>query len=666
MYDLNKPNRLINEASPYLLQHAYNPVNWYPWGDEAWQRARAENKPVIISIGYSACHWCHVMEHESFEDIDVAAVMNDFFISIKVDREERPDVDNVYMEAVQLMTGRGGWPLNCIVMPDGRPIYGGTYFPRNAWLNVLSQINNIFTNENDKVESYAKNLMEGLLESEKIKFQVSINEELNIDISKIVSSLKLQFDFENGGNNRAPKFPMPTFWQFLLNQAVVSNSDELKNHVKLTLDKMAQGGIYDQLGGGFARYSVDEKWKVPHFEKMLYDNGQLISLYAQAFSVFNENDFANVVIETIAFCDSELLNKNHVYNSAIDADSEGVEGKFYVWKKDELRTLLTQIEYDFVCDYWNVNEFGYWEHDNFIFIRSLSDREYVKKNKIEEMDFLALKEKIKQKLWIARSLRVRPGVDDKCLLGWNAILLKGICEAAKYVDCKFSLKAQSLYESIKTNFYIDGKWYRSIAKNSIGVISFAEDLSLLCEAILSLYEVDFNKSRIFDAIEIIELLINDYYNPETGFFYYCSKSSEKLIINRTEIFDNVIASPNSILCECIYRLGVLTNNSNYTFISLRMLKLACGFFENAPGSMGNWLNVFKTIVQTDRQIIAIGPNFLNAISLIRKKYIANTIFCAAKIESDLPMLEGKLISGKTMIYDCQNKTCNLPIEFLEQ
>ncbi|NNC84490.1 MAG: thioredoxin domain-containing protein, partial [Bacteroidia bacterium] len=354
-------NALVNETSPYLLQHAHNPVNWYPWGDEALQKAKDENKLLLISVGYSACHWCHVMERESFEDSLVASIMNDNFINIKVDREERPDIDQIYMTAVQLMTGSGGWPLNCIALPDGRPVFGGTYFPKEKWTEALENISQIYDEDPEKVMEYATKLTGGVKQAELIPLNTS-NDAFDIaDLDNMYDNWSKKFDYNNGGPNRAPKFPIPNNYQYLLRYNYFKQDTKLTEYLETTLDKIAMGGIYDHLGGGFARYSTDIIWKVPHFEKMLYDNAQLVSLYSEAYQVYPKQMYKDAVYETCAFVKREMMDKTGAFYSAYDADSEGVEGKFYVWKEEELKNLLGE-GFDLFAEYYNVNSYGFWEH----------------------------------------------------------------------------------------------------------------------------------------------------------------------------------------------------------------------------------------------------------------------------------------------------------------
>ncbi|NNE55492.1 MAG: thioredoxin domain-containing protein, partial [Flavobacteriales bacterium] len=397
-------NALIHESSPYLLQHAHNPVDWHPWGDEAFEKAKAQNKLVLVSVGYSACHWCHVMEHETFEDSAAAAIMNENFINIKVDREERPDVDQVYMTAVQLMTRRGGWPLNCFTLPDGRPIYGGTYFPKDQWINILEDLVEKQKSDPKMLEDYAERLTEGIQMSELV---VRSDQEVEFQtdtIHALVNHWKNYWDIKKGGPNRAPKFPLPNNFEFLLQYGYQLADEPTQEYVATTLTEMARGGIYDQIGGGFARYSVDAEWKVPHFEKMLYDNAQLVSLYSQAFQADPSEEYARVVKQTIVFLEREMKAPSGIFYSALDADSEGEEGKFYVWSQEELQTLLEQ-DWEWVKDYYNVNSNGKWE-GHYILLRADDDQKFAEKQGLTLAEFYGRVDQVNEKLLAARAGRI--------------------------------------------------------------------------------------------------------------------------------------------------------------------------------------------------------------------------------------------------------------------
>ena len=426
-------NQLIHETSPYLLQHAHNPVNWYPWGKEALDKAQKENKLIIVSIGYAACHWCHVMEHESFENEEVAKYMNDNFVAIKVDREERPDIDQVYMNAVQLLTGSGGWPLNCIALPDGRPIYGGTYFPKIQWINMLTQVSDFVKQNPDKAEQQAKSLTQGVQSSEMIYLNTEEAKFTTDDLNSIFTTWKSNIDFKNGGYNRAPKFPLPAGYQFLLHYNYITEDADALKAVTTTLNKMADGGIYDQIGGGFSRYSTDAYWKVPHFEKMLYDNAQLVSLYSSAYQKTKDPKYKIIVTETLDFIQRELTSKEGGFYSSLDADSEGEEGKFYVWTKSELQKALGN-KADLIIDYYNVTEKGNWENSQNILFKSATDKKIADKYNITERELTKRVLEAKKILLKERKKRIRPGLDDKILTSWNALMLKAYIDAYRVFD----------------------------------------------------------------------------------------------------------------------------------------------------------------------------------------------------------------------------------------
>ena len=421
-------NDLIHETSPYLLQHAHNPVNWMPWGDKALKKAEAGNKLMLVSVGYAACHWCHVMEHESFEDSTVAAMMNEHFVCIKVDREERPDVDQIYMDAVQLMTGSGGWPLNCVTLPDGRPIWGGTYFPKENWVNILQQLADLWQNKPEEAYGYAERLTHAVKQMDAIVPVENPQPFVWTDIDSVLDPWKPSFDMVEGGRNRAPKFPLPNNWLFLMRAEHFRPDPAIAEAVDLTLKKIAWGGIYDHLGGGFARYSVDKYWKVPHFEKMTYDNGQLVSLYAEAFQRKADPLYKRVVYETIEYTDREMTSPEGGFYSSLDADSEGEEGKFYVWTKKEISDVLGD-DAGWFCEYYQVTERGNWEHGNNVLIMGKSPVEFATEKGMSEDELLQKLEVAKAKLFETRSKRIRPGLDDKILTSWNALMLKGYVDA---------------------------------------------------------------------------------------------------------------------------------------------------------------------------------------------------------------------------------------------
>lgn len=657
-------NSLIDETSPYLLQHAHNPVNWLAWNDRAWAKARSEDKLVLISIGYSSCHWCHVMEHETFEDPVAAKLMNDHFICIKVDREERPDVDHVYMSAVQLMTGQGGWPLNCICLPDGRPIYGGTYFQNAQWKDVLTQLHQFYTANKDKAETYAGELTEGIRKMELVEVNTDEVRFTREELVPVVSNWKKYFDMKEGGPNRAPKFPMPNNYEFLLQYAVSAGDEALLQYVLLTLDKMAFGGIYDQAGGGFARYSTDANWKVPHFEKMLYDNSQLVSLYAQAYKVSKNKLYKDIVYETLEFISREMTAPGEGFYSAIDADSEGEEGKYYVWTKKELQDLLTETDYLIAESYFNINSTGYWEHDNYILLRKDSDENLAKKFSLEENTFAAEISGIKKKLLAARNKRIRPGLDDKQLTSWNALMIKGYCEAYEaFGEEDFLTTARSKMDFLLSSRARNDDGLFHTYKNGKATINgYLEDYAFTIEALVKLYEVTFKEVYLREATVLAAYAIEHFYDDETGMFFFTSDLDPQLIARKKEIHDNVIPSSNSSMAKALFLVAKFFNDKEYMTISKNMLHHVKSDMARYGSSFSNWSifmmwNVFPfyEIVLSGKEADAFRKN-------ISKEYHPNKILAgSATGTSSLMLLENRFVEDKTLMYVCENYSCRLPV-----
>ncbi|MFN4235282.1 MAG: thioredoxin domain-containing protein [Bacteroidia bacterium] len=660
-------NRLIHETSPYLLQHAHNPVDWYPWGEEAFLKAKSENKLVLVSIGYSSCHWCHVMERECFENEDLAAIMNENFVCIKVDREERPDIDRIYMDAVQLMTGSGGWPLNCFTLPDGRPIYGGTYFPPKNWAAVLMQLSNLYRQDPAKVNQYADELTQGVKAMETV---VVSNVPPEIDyalIEKAVSKWKLRFDNEEGGPNKAPKFPLPNNYLFLLQYAHITKDNELQKHVDLTLRKMALGGIYDQIGGGFTRYSTDMLWKVPHFEKMLYDNGQLLSLYAVAYQQSKNELYKETAYSIAEFIQREMTSPRGAFYSAIDADSEGEEGKYYIWKLDELKAVLNE-DFELAKDYFNFNEEGYWEHGNYIPLRKYTDDEFSEKY---DIDVQTLKEKvlkIKSKLLSERQKRIYPLLDDKILASWNALMIKGLVDAYKVFNNKqFLTLAEKACDFICTNLMEKDVLYHSWKENKKGAQGFLEDYAFMCDALISLFEVSSDVSYLNRAIAFTKYIIEHFYDKQSGMFYFTADNAEQLIARKMETTDNVTPASNSVMAHVLYRLYRITDNVDFYEKVLKMLKAMQEFMPGYGSAYSNWLMLQQQILGVKKDIIICGDNAKEAYMNIQQKYyLPDTLILYSNNDSDLPIFKGRYIEGKTMFYYCVNNACRLPVNNLTE
>jgi len=661
-------NSLIHESSPYLLQHAHNPVNWYAWNDETLEKARTENKLLLVSIGYSACHWCHVMEHESFENEKVATIMNDHFICIKVDREERPDIDQVYMMAVQLMTGHGGWPLNCFALPDGRPIYGGTYFPMQQWINILLNLADLYKNERQKALDYAVQLTEGVKLAELVKVNESTEEFSADTLYHSYENWKPRFDDLEGGPNKAPKFPLPNNYQFLLRYANYSDADNesLLEHIHLTLKKMAYGGIYDQIGGGFARYSVDHLWKVPHFEKMLYDNAQLVTLYSEAFQATNNPLYKQIVYETLDFVERELTSAEGGFYSALDADSEGVEGKYYVWTKEELESIL-KSDFNVFADYFNVNEKGLWEDGNYILLRHDDDEKIAENHSLTEDELKTIIESCKKKLLLIREKRVRPGLDDKTLTSWNALMLKGYVDAYNvFNDPAFLKMAQINAAFILKKMFVDNKLFHSYKNGRSTINGFLEDYCFTIEAFIALYQATFQEEYLENANKLMLYCIEHFQDKASGMFYFTSDEDKALITRKMELSDNVIPSSNSSIAKSLFLLGHYLENETYISMSRKMLNNVLAEIESYGPGYSNWAMLMLNFIQPFYEVSIVGNSVDEKYRSFQKHYLPNVIFAGSSSNSSLPLVKNRFVDNETYIYVCSNKTCFEPVRQVDE
>lgn len=655
-------NKLANETSPYLLQHAGNPVNWYPWGNEALAKAKSENKLLIISIGYAACHWCHVMEHESFEDASVAQVMNDFYVSIKVDREERPDIDQIYMDAAYLITGRGGWPLNVIALPDGRPVYAGTYFRKNEWTKLLIYFKDLYQKEPETFNLEAGKLTNAIKE---IKIpgigessSTFTKQEIDESAEKIISYI----DFENGGTKGAPKFPMPNIYQFLLNHHFHTKDQKALEAVTLTLDKMAFGGIYDHIGGGFARYSTDDIWKVPHFEKMLYDNGPLVSLYSIAYKVTGNDLYKKVVYETLDFIEREMTDKSGGFYSSLDADSEGEEGKYYVWTKPEIEKLLGE-KTEIFCDYYSISSIGNWEGNNILFITQ-SKEDLLKKYQIDENSFDILIAESKKILFKERNKRIRPGLDDKILTSWNALMLKG------FVDAYTAFREKRFLDiALKNGEFIlnkmldeDGKLNRNYKNGKSTINAFLDDYAYTIEAFISLYEATFDERWVFTARKLADYAITHFKEEESDFFFYTSDVDQPLIARKIDFSDNVIPSSNSSLASGLFKLSRFFYDSPYEELAAKMIRVIKEYAIKNPTFHSYWLNAAINLAYPFYEVGIVGNNYKMEKEKIDKLFLPNIILFGGNGEAELELLKDRYVSDKTLFYICENRVCQLPLE----
>jgi uncharacterized protein len=661
-------NALIRETSPYLLQHAHNPVNWYSWNPEALEKAKNEDKLILVSVGYSACHWCHVMEHESFEDETVAAIMNDHFVCIKVDREERPDIDQVYMLAVQLMTGQGGWPLNCFALPDGRPIYGGTYFPKQQWINILLNLTDLYKNEREKALDYASQLTEGVKLAELVKVSER-KDAFSIDtLHYCYKNWKIRFDNEYGGPDKAPKFPLPNNYQFLLRYAFASDrKEEVMEHVNLTLKKMAYGGIYDQIGGGFSRYSTDYFWKVPHFEKMLYDNAQLVTLYCEAFQATKEPLYKEIVYETLGFVDRELTSPAGGFYSALDADSEGVEGKYYVWQKEELKQILKE-DFNVFADFYNVNERGFWEDENYILMRHDDDKNVAERHQISVDSLYEIIERSKKNVLREREKRIRPGLDNKILTSWNSLMLKGYVDAFKvFGEQRFLEKAEKNADFLLKHACIENKVFHLALPERIQEgHGFLEDYSFLIEALISLYECTFKEEYLLKARSFMEYSIQHFRDKENGMFFFTSDEDVALITRKMELADNVIPASNSSIARSLFILGHHFENEEYLEMSRGMLNNIISEIESYGAGYSNWAMLLLYFVQPFHEVAIVGKSVNEKHKTFREHYLPNVIFAGSAVQSSLPLLKNRYTDNQTLIYVCKNKTCFEPVADVEQ
>jgi uncharacterized protein YyaL (SSP411 family) len=654
-------NALIEESSPYLLQHAHNPVDWMPWGDEAFEKAKEEDKLVIVSIGYSSCHWCHVMEHESFENEAVAKLMNKHFVCIKVDREERPDVDQVYMTAVQLMTGQGGWPLNCFTLPDGKPVYGGTYFAKNQWVEVLEKMHESYTEDRDKVVQYAENLTAGIQTSELITVKEEAQDFSTEKLTDMVNKWSVNFDNIKGGPNRAPKFPIPNNYEYLMHYAYLTSDSLVMDHVDLTLEQMAFGGIYDQIGGGFARYSTDNEWKVPHFEKMLYDNAQLVSLYSHGYQRTQNPLYKHIAYQTLEWVEREMTTKYGSFYSALDADSEGEEGKYYVWTKEELKTTLGD-DFDFVKDYYNVNLKGEWE-GNYILLRRDSDAAIADDYEMSVAEVRSKIELINKKLLVKRAERIRPGLDDKSLTSWNAMMAVGYVDAYQaFGESAFLDKALANAKWLEKNqIKKDGQLLHSFKNGKGKIDGFLEDYSAVIQLYVKLYEVTFDETYLSKAKLLTDYCIEHFEDENSGMFFFTTNLNADLVARKMDISDNVIPSSNSMMARNLWNLGILYDNNEYKTKAKQMLANVYEDMNTYGSAYSNWGMLCLSMTEPYYEVAITGEESQAKSIEMNKKYIPNKLMMGGVKASKLPLLEGKFV-GETTIFVCVDRACQMPVD----
>ena len=660
------PNRLLHSQSPYLLQHAHNPVDWYPWGPEALTKAIQENKPILVSIGYSACHWCHVMERESFEDEATAELMNAHYVCIKIDREERPDLDNIYMDAVQAMGLQGGWPLNVFLMPNQKPFYGGTYFPNAKWKQLLGNIADAFVAHPEQLAESAEGFGRSLNRKETEKYGIQAGEvELDADeLVAISAKLAVQFDPEWGGMNRVPKFPMPAIWHFTLDYALAASRKDLREEVFFTLRKMGMGGIYDHLRGGFARYSVDGEWFAPHFEKMGYDNGQLMELYAKAYQVSQDPFFLEKVAETKDWLVAEMIQEEGGFHAAQDADSEGVEGKFYTWTYSELEGLLG-ADFDWFSRLYSLKPEGNWEEGVNILFQTES---YASIAESFAMPLAGLMEKLrahKERLLVYRNQRIFPGKDDKVLAGWNGLLDAGLIQAyfATGEETYLELALRNL-QFVREKLFKEGQLYRSYKNGLAYTPAFLEDYAALLKASLMAYSASGDATWLGLGQQLAEVVMDRFYDPTDGFFFFSDPSAEKLIANKKELFDNVIPSSNSLLARGFHRLGLLTYEEKYGKVASRMLGGMKELVEREPGFLCNWANFYLESLVPTAEIAIVGRGAKAKAMALQQGYLPNAVVAWSETPTEsVPLLQQKTpdSEGNALIYVCVDRRCLRPL-----
>ncbi len=660
-------NQLINETSPYLLQHAHNPVNWLPYGDKAFEEAKRANKPMLISIGYSSCHWCHVMEHESFENEEIAKLMNDYFVCVKVDREERPDVDHVYMDAVQQMHGSGGWPLNCFALPDGRPFWGGTYFRPEQWTQLLENIHELFQNKNEDLVLQANEVTEGVSRQNHLVIEESGNSSGSFDFIAIFELLHRSFDTEKGGLKGAPKFPMPVVLNYILQYHNFHSESNAIKFIDLTLQKMACGGIYDQAGGGFARYSTDSDWKAPHFEKMLYDNALLLSLYSKAFQQTGNKLYKEVIEQTIEFLNRELRAPEGVYYSALDADSEGEEGLFYTWTTDEFNEALGHYA-ELGREYYGVGGQGLWEHGRNILLRPESDDLFAQQHFLSADELTALTGFFRKELIKVRSERIRPGLDDKMLVAWNSLMITALVNAYVALDKKEYLESavqvgRFIIEKLKRN---DNGLFHTWKNGNSRINAFLDDYAFTCEAFLYLFAVTTDLQWLQETENLASYVVEHFYDSHSEFFWYSENDDNQAFARKIEVYDGVLPSGNSVMAHVLNALGIFLHNSGYTEKVRQMLSSMENRISRHPAAYSNWASLALAVEKEQYIIAVVGQE---AVSIVKKLKAYNsfaTVVYGSRIKSNLPYFENRYSDGKTLIYICSGTYCMEPVETVEQ
>lgn len=646
-------NELVNETSPYLLQHAHNPVNWYPYGEEAFELAQKEDKLILFSIGYAACHWCHVMEHESFENEEIAQVMNDNFICVKVDKEERPDVDQIYMNAIQLLTGSGGWPLNCFALPDGRPVWGGTYFRPKDWQNIMLNLSTTYKKDKARFERSAQELTRGIAQTELISVKSEEALFSKEDTESTIDALKKRFDYQNGGFMGNPKFPMPGVYEMLLDYALQNEDLDLQNHISFTLKKWAYGGIYDQVGGGFSRYSVDSKWLVPHFEKMLYDNGQILTLYAKMYRITKEPIFKRIIEETAEWVKRDLTDDNGLFYASYDADSEGEEGLFYVWSKAEIDKLLGDDSPMF-CEYYGVTENGNFEGKNILNVEAMAEPS----GKIL---------KLREKLFEHREKREKPGLDNKTLSSWNALLISGLCESYHATADKSYLdRSVKAAQAIVDQHITKGGKLLRLDKEKNPVYGFLDDYAIVIKSFLDLYTSTFEEKWLEQAQQLAQVADELFYDENSGMYFYTALN-ENIVLRKMEITDNVIPASNSVMANNLYQLSVLLERTDMKERAIQMAKNTIDQSKKSPSYSYNWMALMQKVNAKKQELVFVGSKANEKREEFFSDYRPFIVVAGSvKANEENPLLKNRYQKNKTLLYYCVDNACQMPNEEISE
>ena len=668
-------NNLIKETSPYLLQHAYNPVKWYAWGEEALKKAKDENKPIFLSIGYSACHWCHVMAHESFENEDVAQIMNENFVNIKVDREERPDIDDIYQKVCQLTTGTGGWPLSVFLTPDQKPFYVGTYFPplgnygRPGFGSILSQLAQAWKEKHHDVESTAENFMNALQKTESISPTSKLDRTI---LDEAALNLLSMGDPINGGFGQAPKFPNAANLSFLLRYSKLSGIGRFQDFVFKTLNKMANGGIYDQLGGGFHRYSTDSRWLVPHFEKMLYDNALLPIVYSEAYQITKDTKYLEIVNQTLEYVLHQMTSQGGGFYSAQDADSEGEEGKFYVWQKKEIQEILDK-DADIFCLYFDVTDGGNFEGRT-ILHNAINTSALAFQFGKTEQEIKEILKKCSEKLLEARTKRVAPRRDEKILTSWNALMVSAFVKGFRISgQVKFLQAAENCVRFIQEKLAKNDELLRTYKDKQGKLRAYLDDYAYYLNALLDLFEVNPDKKFLEPAVYYANYLLNHFWDENEKNFFFTADNHEQLIIRTKNIYDLSLPSGNSVAANAFLRLYHLTQNKRYLDISVKIMESLSTMAAENPFGFGQLLNTMYLYLQNPIEITLLNNENREIYENLSRKFLPESIFVTVTSEDLLDGLKNySFFSGKkydkkrTTVFVCKNFTCSLPLNSLPE